>query len=124
MGRPEDQDRRFDVDVLLAPRVVAPALLAHRRRLQYWCFHRRAGRDGAGHQVSFLFYADAATAQTVLGELRSSPDLPALQASGGLIEELSSDASRLTRPGLGNMSDPAWPEELQRPWPYFDLGTF
>jgi hypothetical protein len=53
---PQGAEPDWPVDLLLADRVIKPVLQSHRNEISYWRFHRRAIRDEAGHQFSFIFY--------------------------------------------------------------------
>ncbi|GAA4959031.1 hypothetical protein GCM10025791_44900 [Halioxenophilus aromaticivorans] len=57
----------------LADQVVEPMLTAMAEPIALWRFHRRAGRDKAGHQFSFMFYTDDGTAQQVFTRLEQHP---------------------------------------------------
>ena len=62
---PAETTPDWRVDLLLADAVIRPVLDAHRDQIRYWRFHRRALEDDAGHQFSFLFYAERDTAAAI-----------------------------------------------------------
>jgi hypothetical protein len=123
MEWPKNQEPRWYLDLLIARRVVSPVLARHRKEIALWRFHRRAGRDAAGHQFSFIFYSTPATAREVLAELRRSPDLWALKAGGLIVKELYSNPARNEQPEVGDTSDRSWAEVLQADWPYYIMGV-
>ncbi len=45
----------FSKDLIVINEVIAPVLAVHVDDIKLWRFHRRAGRDAAGHQFSFIF---------------------------------------------------------------------
>ena len=62
MHWPAEEQVNWHLDLLIAHRIVAPALARYGDEIRLWRFHRRAVRDQAGHQFSFIFYASAQTA--------------------------------------------------------------
>jgi len=114
---------RWATDLLLADRVAGPALARHRRDIALWRFHRRAGRDGVGHQFSVLFYSDAATATRMLAELQQHPLLPALVAEGALTRLIAPCGGYESPQAIEGTSDPGWAPQLQRTWPYYIMGV-
>ncbi len=111
------------VDLMLAHAVVKPSLDAFADRLSYWRFHRRAARDGAGHQFSFLFYTDPATAREIYASLQSSRALKAVREQRLVTEIIMDDPEKPVRPGIADTSDRQWPPMLQRQWPAFITGV-
>ena len=120
---PEDVELDLAVDLMLAHAVVGPVLQQHRQEIPYWRFHRRAARDEAGHQFSFIFYADSATATAVMADLHHSAILQ--QAlTGKILERVSfDDPNNPVRPNLEDASDPDWTIEIQRNWPAYIMGV-
>jgi hypothetical protein len=116
---PEGEDPAWHVDALVAHRVVGPALARHRDEIALWRFHRRANGDAAGHSLSFLAYAPASTNDALCTELRSDPLVRQL------IQERVLDKLVCSADGgeIDATSDPSWPLELQRTWPYFIMGV-
>jgi hypothetical protein len=62
---PVEEQANWHWDLLIAHKIVAPALTLYNDEIRLWRFHRRAVRDQAGHQFSFIFYASADTAYQV-----------------------------------------------------------
>lgn len=120
---PDGQAPRWHTDLLLADRVVRPVLERHAGDIEMWRFHRRAARDGAGHQFSFLFHASAATAEAVYAEVDASPDLQLALAAGRVIAVAADDPADAGRPGRADTSDPAWSAPLRRAWPHYLMGA-
>ena len=120
---PEEESPNFSSHSLIAHQVIAPALIEYQDDIGLWRFHRRAGRDDAGHQFSLIFYADKESANAVAAFMNENSLTTWLQ-SRGLIE-----ATRFTRRTeaelalLEDTSDQAWPLEVQRSWPYFIMGV-
>jgi hypothetical protein len=120
---PADAPADMSVDLLLAHAVVKPALERHASRLPYWRFHRRAARDAIGHQFSFLFYTDPATAADLYAALASSQVHARLRDQGLVTRIVTDDPQAPVRPGIGDASDPSWPPMLQRQWPAYIMGV-
>ena len=113
----------FAVDLLLAHAVVKPSLEIFAERISYWRFHRRAVRDDAGHQFSFLFYTDPLTARAIYASLEASPLLQEVRAQGLVTQVLKDDPNVPSRPGIADTSDASWSPALQRHWPAYITGV-
>jgi hypothetical protein len=120
---PEQSDPAWHTDLLIAEQIVKPALERHAQDIALWRFHRRAARDEAGHQFSFIFFAPAGTAFRVFSEISAHPVLELAQASGRITAVLCDDPASVSRPGIGGTSDPAWSEPLRQAWPYYIMGA-
>ena len=71
---PEDQPIAWHVDELLAEQIFKPILYDYAQDIALWRFHRRAGRDSAGHRFSFIFYSNEATATAILTTAAANPN--------------------------------------------------
>lgn len=111
------------VDMLLAHAVVKPVLDSFAEQLSYWRFHRRAVRDGIGHQLRFLFYTDPDTAQLVFASLQASPVLQQVRDRGLVTRIIMDDPATTVRQGIAATSDPQWSPTLQRHWPAYIMGV-
>jgi hypothetical protein len=120
---PEGQAPSWHTDLLLADRVVRPVLERRAAEIVLWRFHRRAARDAAGHQFSFLFYAPPGTAGVMLAEIESSQDLRLARAAGRVTAVVSDDPLQTLRVGQGATSDPTWSAALQHAWPHYLMGA-
>lgn len=120
---PEGEAPAWHRDLMVAHRVVAPLLSRHLREIRLWRIHRRAARDGAGHQFSFIFYATPATARQVYAEIEADPDLAELRRRGIVAAVRLDETARITRPGLADTSDPNWNEMIQITWPAYIMGV-
>lgn len=123
MKWPEGKEPSWYMDPLLAKEVVAPVLFELQQGIALWRFHRRASRDRAGHQFSFIFYASPATASAVYDRIRSDGTLQVLKKAGAVIADSYDDTNRVTRPHIQDTSDPHWSLDLQKSWPYFIMGV-
>ncbi|HRF45313.1 MAG TPA: hypothetical protein PLD30_13915 [Candidatus Competibacteraceae bacterium] len=120
---PEEEEPLWWPDLLLADRVAGPVLDAEGEAIHLWRFHRRAARDDAGRQFSFIFRALPATARRVNARIAADPLLIHLQETGVVQKVSYDDPSQLQRPGIGDTSDKNWSPEMQMAWPYFILGV-
>jgi hypothetical protein len=123
MEWPEGADPAWHRDLLIAHRVVKPVLDRHAQDIALWRFHRRAARDEAGHQFSFIFYASAGTARRVFLGISSNPLLEQANASGRAITVVCDDPSAGSLPAVADASDPAWSAPLRQAWPYYLMGA-
>jgi len=120
---PEGAEPSWYLDPLLAHQVIAPVLQHHREELKLWRFHRRAARDQAGHQFSFIFYAGPDAARRVFTALQADPLLGELKQRGLVLQSACDEPDTVTRPNLEDTSDRHWPLSVQRSWPYYIQGV-
>lgn len=123
MDWPEGTPPAWHMDPLLADQVVRPVLERRQADIALWRFHRRAARDGAGHQFSFIFHATPETARNVFAEVGASPALGSARAAGRVAAVLQDDPLNPSRPGRGDTGDPAWSAALRTAWPDYLMGA-
>jgi hypothetical protein len=111
------------MDSLLAHRVVSPVLQLHKNHLVLWRFHRRASRDQAGHQFSFLFYSSPVAARKIYADIKSDKTLQKLKRAGAVTGDSYDDIERFSKPRTEDTSDRHWSTNLQKSWPYFIMGV-
>ena len=120
---PEGKQPDFSRHLLIAEQLYMPTITAHEDDLPLWRFHRRAARDGAGNQFSLIFFSDPGTASQINEEITNHP------LTHWLLDREMIEAVRFnkqTEEELGQLeqsSDPNWPMEIQRSWPYFIMGA-
>ncbi len=120
---PEEKPPIWYPDLLLADQVIRPVLDAEHEAILLWRFHRRAARDGAGRQFSFIFRATPATAARVNARIAADPVVIWLRQKG-IVQTVSyDDPAQVSRPGIGDTSDKNWSPEMQMAWPYFIMGV-
>jgi len=122
MDRPGG-DTRWEKDLLLAHRVIAPLILAYRDEIQLWRFHRRSAADTTGHQFSFLFFASAETAGHIYRRVHADPLVDRLLSSKMVVAVLTDSLDRNRHPTVGGVSDPSWSALMQDNWPYYIMGV-
>lgn len=118
-----EAEPRWYLDAMLAKEVVAPAFAEDRHAIPFWRVHRRAVRDGGGHNFSFQFYAPPETARRVLTRLRGQPVLADLLRRGRVLRVAIDDSSRPGSPAVAATSDPAWPYAVRQAWPSYIMGV-
>ncbi len=123
MDWPQDKDPAWYMDLILAHRVILPVLDQYKKEIPLWRFHRRALRDTAGHQFSFIFYTSRKTAQEIYDAIRSSRLLDELIAAHLVVETIYDDTTADLRSDLGATSDPHWSPEIKRTWPFYIMGV-
>lgn len=120
---PEGDAPDFSRHLLIAEQLLLPVITEREQQLPLWRFHRRAGRDGAGHQFSLLFFTDETSATQINDTVNANP------LTQWLIEQKMIEKTRFQKRSkeelghLENTSDPNWPMEIQRSWPYFIMGA-
>lgn len=118
---PEGREPDWSLDALVADLVVSDLIGTHRGALPLWRFHRRAGRDPAGHQFSFIFYSTPRMAREIEHSAASHP------VTSRLLEQERLERVYVTRPEnasqLSAASDRSWPESMQSTWPVFIMGV-
>jgi hypothetical protein len=120
---PADEGPDFSRHALIAEQLLRPAIVVHQQQLGLWRFHRRAGRDSTGHQFSLIFLTDEATATQINEDVRANPLADWLVARE-MVEKIN--FYQRSPEELGRLeltSDPSWPIEIQRAWPYFIMGA-
>jgi hypothetical protein len=75
MEWPENEDPMWQTDLILAHKVLSPIITQHQETIGLWRFHRRALRDQAGHQFTFIFYASPQVARQVFNQVDADPFL-------------------------------------------------
>jgi hypothetical protein len=120
---PQGAEPAWYMDLLLAHRVISPVLAAYRSEIMLWRFHRRAARDKAGHQFSFIFYSSRQTARNVYDAIRRNRILMALEMDGSIIRESDDDTNVIKRPNIEDTSDRSWAPVIQKTWPYYIMGV-
>ena len=123
MNWPPNEEPSWYVDPLLAHRVVSPILNQVGSDIKLWRFHRRAVRDQAGHQFSFIFYASPETARKVFAALQADGTLKKMKDYGLIIRDSYDDTGTITRPNIEDTSDRNWSLPVQKSWPYFIMGV-
>ena len=103
--------------------MIGPILDAEQGRITFRRFHRRAARDGAGRQFSFIFYVPPATARQINARIAASPELTQWQRRGVIDKVIYDDPVKPQRPGIGDTSDKTWTPGTQRAWPYYIMGV-
>jgi hypothetical protein len=123
MEWPAHADPAWHMDLLIADQVVKPILDRHAPDIALWRFHRRAARDEAGHQFSFIFFAAAGTARSVFSEITAHAVLELARASGRVSAVLCDDPASVSRTAIADTSDPVWSAPLRQAWPYYLMGA-
>jgi len=123
MEWPENEDPMWQTDLFLAHKVLSPMIAQHQETIGLWRFHRRALRDQAGHQFTFIFYASPQVASQVFNQVNADPFLEEMKAGGILAQAHFDDTNFVARPRLEDTSDRRWSLPVQRSWPYYIMGV-
>ena len=111
------------MDLFLADTVIRPILETYSSKLFRWRFHRRAARDIAGHQFSFIFYASPDVARDIFERIKSNDRLTQAVSSHIIEKVRLDDPEKPARPALADTSDRSWPGTLQKHWPAYIMGV-
>jgi len=111
------------IGAFIANEIVAPSLEQFKQEISLWRFHRRAARDNAGHQFSFLFYSSPETAKRVYAKIKSEQILAKLKQAGLIIRDSYDNPETLNKPNIEDTSDKSWSISVQKAWPYFIMGA-
>jgi hypothetical protein len=120
---PDDSEIDWGMDLLLAHAVVSPVLVKHSNDILYWRFHRRAARDTAGHQFTFMFFSRPEIASVVLSEIADSTVLEDAYNANLIEIVLIDDPDHPQLPNVEDTSDRNWSPDLQKNWPSYIMGT-
>ena len=92
-------------------------------RIALWRFHRRAGMDAAGHQLTFLMYTQQPVADAVQSQIEENALVASLQRAGYLKGVVTTCRGREPSPAVAAHSDPGWHPHIQKTWPYYIMGV-
>jgi len=118
-----EKEPDWAVDLLLAHAAVQPVLKDYASKISTWRSHRRAARDGAGHQFSFLFYTDPGTAAEIIHRIEESSIVRDASTAGIVERIIVDDPANPSKPGVEDTSDRHWSPALQRNWPVYIMGV-
>jgi hypothetical protein len=120
---PEDTEPNLVIDLLLAHKIVAPVLTELGNDIDRWRFHRRASRDYAGHQFSFLFYTGSSLSKKITDKIQQN-DLTNQLLEEKILEKMVCNIPEdISQPGISDTSDPTWSETVQKNWPSYIMGV-
>ena len=123
MNWPQDTEARWYMDLFVAHQIILPVLEKFENDIYLWRFHRRAARDEAGHQFSFIFYASPLTAYSIYQDLSIYILLTEIKSAGLIIEAIYDDPSFVSKPNIEDTSDKNWSSPIQEAWPYYIMGV-
>jgi hypothetical protein len=123
MNWPPDTEPIWYMDLYLAHQIIWPILKVHQNDIPLWRFHRRAARDGAGRQFSFIFFATPQAARNIFQSIQSNALVDNMKFAGVIDDVVYDDPSKLNRPKIEDTSDKNWPVSIQKTWPYYIMGA-
>lgn len=123
MSFEEGDEPDWHIDLALAHVVVGPILEDYRDELVFWRFHRRAAHDKAGHQFSFIFYADSKTSSTLASAIMASSWLTRLQQADVVTWASCRDQGAWQGSEISDSSGKSWSEEIRNAWPLYIMGV-
>jgi len=118
-----DTEPDFPVDLLLADAIVKPVLHTYRQNIKYWRFHRRAARDNAGHQFSFIFFTDKDTAGNIYRSILNDQIANQLKRENIIQEIILDDLNSNLLTDIKDTSDKNWSLAIQKAWPAYIMGV-
>lgn len=120
---PPETTPHWYMDLLLAHQIIYPVLKDHGNKIALWRFHRRAGKDAAGHQFSFIFYCKPKTAEMINSQINSRDLLTSLEQSGELMHIHFQPTDKIKKTAIEATSDSNWSIAMQKAWPYYIMGV-
>ncbi len=102
MDWPEGTEPAWHLDLLTAHGIIQPMLDRYSPDIYLWRFHRRAARDAAGHQFSFIFFASPETARKVYAAISQSATLALARSAGRILEVFYDDTAAIARPAISD----------------------
>lgn len=120
---PENSEPTWHVDLLLAHKIIAPALSQYHQNIALWRFHRRAARDAEGHQFSLTFYSSPESANQIFDRLRSDALLKRMKRAGIITGDIYDNTRKINCPNIEDTSDGNWSPSIRKSWPFFIMGT-
>lgn len=120
---PDGEDPDFSYHLLIADQILFPVLESHDENISLWRFHRRAARDKAGHQFSFIYYSDGRAESEIKEQINQNPVVSGLKEVGVLKNLLFTHSQKEEATLIEFTSDPDWPLEIQKSWPIFIMGV-
>jgi hypothetical protein len=119
---PDKREPLWYVDLILAHKIIAPILDAYQDQIGLWRFHRRAARDSAGHQFSFIFYCSTDLATTIMSKIKVNHLSQHLIQTGKITKVYLQSTAKIKESNLEATSDTHWSKPMQRAWPYYIQG--
>jgi hypothetical protein len=123
MNWPPDTEAVWYMDLYLAHQVIMPLLKQHKNDIVLWRFHRRAARDRASRQFSFIFYSSPQAAQQIFSSIKTNPHVNNLKFAGVIDQVVYDNPAKILRPNIEDTSDKKWPVSVQKTWPYYIAGV-
>ena len=119
---PDKREPLWYVDLILAHKIIAPILDTYQDQIVLWRFHRRAARDNAGHQFSFIFYCSSDLAATIMSKIKLDRLSQDLIQIGKITKVYLQSTAKIKEPNIEATSDKHWSKPMQRAWPYYIQG--
>jgi len=116
-------DPDWYVGTLIAGEFISPVLEQYQQKIVCWRIHRRAVDDNTGHVFSFIFYSSQTDAAIIYRQFKNNKLLADLHRQRVIIKVAYEPLHDNTQTNIADTSDPAWPEEIRRSWPYFIMGA-
>lgn len=107
------------LDIYLIDTTFRNVISVHVDDFILWRFHRRSAPDQSGHQLSFLCYIDESLVPQIENKIFSHSSITFLENEGLLLNKLNDTPG----PQIEDTSDPSWPIEVQKSWPYYIKGV-
>lgn len=119
MNWPDNESPKWWLDLFVVDRLFREILSSNRERISLWRFHRRAGKDNSGHQLTLFCYMSEEDSKLINNVIQKSSTLKILKDKGYLRDFLYEEGGK----DIENSSDGTWSIEIQKSWPYFIEGV-
>ena len=120
---PADTDPAWHLDLFAAHQLFLPIVNAYDNELLLWRVHRRAARDAAGHQFSFIFFTSIQSAKAIFADIAADPLLRDIDAAGIMRQHEMELPATTLQSDIAATSDPNWSPAIQASWPQYIHGV-
>lgn len=113
------------LDLFILDNIVRDLISDNRKNIKLWRFHRRAARDHSGHQLTIYCYTQKKVGYSINNQLLES-DLFELLNKTNLLKEYQwneEHGSERNMNKIEDTSDPNWPIEIKKAWPFYIMGV-
>jgi len=119
MHWPQNQPPNWWIDLFIVDTIIKTIISDYRDQIRLWRFHRRAGNDQLGHQLTLFCYTNEKIGLLINDVIKGSMSYNILTNHQVLEKYLYQKGGH----NIEDSSDKSWPIEIQKSWPYFIFGV-
>jgi len=116
-----DKETKWWLDIFIIDQIVRKIIekTSINSKIYLWRFHRRKGKDIAGHQFSFLCYTNQSNSDEIYKFINNTDAFKILSKNDILKEYFIEEGGK----EIDGSGDRHWPEKISKSWPYFIQGA-